>query len=65
MINQVSDPVFISPAHASDDLQCTNGAEAEYVSVGAEGNHWVGAGPRGAEPHVSPPAECFPTAILT
>lgn len=65
MINQVSEAAFISPAHASDDLQRAAGAEDEYVSVGAEGSHRVGAAPRGAEPAVSPPAECFPAAILT
>lgn len=65
LINQVSEPVFISPAHANDDLQLPAGAEAEYVSVGAEGSYWVGAGPRGAEPAVSLHAGHFPAAILT
>lgn len=46
----------ISPANASDGLQLPAGAEAQYVSVGAEGSYWVGAGPRGAEPAVSLPA---------
>lgn len=64
-INQVSEPVFISPAHANDDLQLPAGAEAEYVSVGAEGSHWVGAGAHGAEPAVSLHAGPFPAAILT
>lgn len=65
LINKVSDPFFIPPAHAIDDLQLTAGAEAEYVSVGAEGSHWVGADPRGAEPTVSLPSGYFPAAILT
>jgi len=57
--------VFLSPAHASDDQQRADGAEAEYVSVGAEGSDGVGAGPRGAEPAVPPPAERSAAAVLT
>ncbi|KAG8000618.1 Motile sperm domain-containing protein 2, partial [Nibea albiflora] len=54
----------VSP-HASDGLQLTAGAEAEHVSVGAEGSHRVGAGPCGAEPAVSLHAGCFTAAALT
>lgn len=65
MKNQVSDPVSFPPAHANDDVQLTAGAEAEYVSLGAEGSDWVGSGPRGAEPAVSLPAGYIAEAILT
>uniref|UniRef100_A0A8C4ITF0 Motile sperm domain containing 2 n=1 Tax=Dicentrarchus labrax TaxID=13489 RepID=A0A8C4ITF0_DICLA len=57
--------VSLHGAHATDGLQLTDGAEAEYVSVGAEGSHWVGAGPCGAEPAVSLHAGYFPAAVLT
>lgn len=53
------------PAHASDGLQLAVGAEDEYVSVGAEGSHRVGAGPCGAEPAVSLHAGLFTAAVLT
>lgn len=70
LINRDSEPFFIlffkiSPAHANDGQQLPAGAEAQYVSVGAEGSHWVGAGPRGAEPAVSLHAGWTPAAILT
>lgn len=64
MINQVSELAFISPAYANDGLQLSVGAEAEHVSVGAEGSHCVGAAPRGAEFAVSLLAGYFPAAIL-
>ncbi|XP_040003570.1 motile sperm domain-containing protein 2 isoform X1 [Xiphias gladius] len=57
--------VVSSGAHANDGLQLADGAEAEYVSVGAEGSHWVGAGPDGAESAVSLLAGYSPAAILT
>ncbi len=56
---------FISPAHANDGLQFSAGAEAQYMPVGAEGSHRVGAGPRGAQPAVSLPAGHLPAAVLT
>lgn len=65
MINQVSDPVFIQPDYANDDSQFTAGAEAEYMSMGAEGSRWLGADPCCAEPTVSLPAGYFPATILT
>lgn len=65
LMNQISDPVFISPAHANDGLQHAAGAEAEHVSVGAEGSHRAGAGPGGAEPALSLHAGYLPAAILT
>lgn len=55
----------ISLAHACDGLQLPTGAEAEFVSVGAEGSRRVGADPGGAECAVSLPAGYFPAAILT
>lgn len=63
----MSDPSFsfIPPAHAHDELQLSAGAEAEHMSVGAEGPHGVGAGARDAEPTVSLPAGYSPAAILT
>lgn len=58
--------VFVSPAHAIDELQLPSGAEGELVFVAAEGPGHVGADPRGAQPAVSLPAgHNEPASILT
>lgn len=62
---QVSEPVFIPPAYANDGQPHAPGAEAEHVSVGAEGSHCVGAVSGGAEPAGSLPDGNCPAAILT
>lgn len=57
--------VLLPPAHAIDGEQHADGAEAEYVPVGAEGSHRPVAGPHGAKPAVSLPAGQGPVDVLT
>lgn len=63
-INEVIQPVFVSPANASHSLHLTAGAEAGQHPVVAEGSHCVGGSPRDAKPAVSPPAGNSSAAIL-
>lgn len=63
-INQVTQPFSVSAAHATSCLQLPHGAEAEHVSVDAEGSHRAGAGPHGAEPAVPLPAGHGPADIM-
>lgn len=57
---------FLAPAADADDgVQLEDGAEAEHVSVGAEGAGRPGAGAGGHEPAVSVPAGHLPAAVLT